>query len=175
MTAPVIPDADQRADNSAGLSLEVVPGTEFKVGDTMSFRVTSEKQGYLVLVDVDSTGKLTQIYPNTESLKDPQGMRDDANLIRRGQTRIVPDPTGKASFKFVASPPTGVGMVVAILSDKPVQMIDLPDVPAAIAGRRGALDYVRDNTRVLRILPASDTGHIEDPKWSFITKFYSIQ
>ncbi len=174
-TPPALSEEDQRADNPAGLAIEMIPGTEVTLGSQMSFRVTTEKQGYLVLVDIDSGGKLTQIYPNLQSLSDPQGMKDDANLIKRGKPKSVPDTSAKANFQFVASEPTGVGMVVAILSDKPVQMIDLPDIPAALAGQRTAVEFVRDNTRTLRILPADDRGRIEDPKWSFTTKFYVIR
>ena len=34
----------------------------------MQVRVWTEKPGYLVIVDIDSSGELTQIYPNTQSL-----------------------------------------------------------------------------------------------------------
>jgi hypothetical protein len=128
-----------------------------------------------VIVDIDSSGELTQIYPNTQSLASPQGSSPSANLLMRGKQRIIPDPKDKTNFQFIAAPPAGVGMVVAILSDKPVQMIDLPNVPEALAGRAPALDYVRETTRSLKILPTSDRGRIEDPKWSFATKFYVIK
>jgi Domain of unknown function (DUF4384) len=175
MDAPAIPEAEARADNASGLAVEVLPGTEIAVGSPMAIKVTTEKNGYLVVVDVDSSGKLTQIFPNTLSLAAPQGSVANANLITRGKPRLIPDAKENANFQFVASPPLGVGMVVAILSDKPVQVIDLPDVPAMMAGRLPALDYVRDNTRSLQILPATDSGKIERPAWSFATKFYVIK
>lgn len=172
---PVISDAEQRASNPAGIRVELLPGTEVAVGERMSVRVTADKPGYLVVVDVDSAGRLTQIYPNTHSLADPKGAVESANLVAKGKWKVIPDPREKSSFEFVAAAPLGVGMLVAILSDKPVQMIDLPDVPAEIAGLAPALDYVRDTTRTLKILPASDTGKIVEPHWSFATKFYVIR
>ena len=175
MIPPTLTEADQRADNPAGVKVEIMPGEEVKIGDSMAIRVTTEKPGYLVVIDVDSSGRLTQIYPNTLSLADPRGAAENANQIVRGKPRLIPDPQDKKMFQFTAAEPRGVGMVVAILSDKPVQMIDLPDIPGGIAGQLPALEYVRETTRTLKILPTSERGVISDPKWSFATKFYVIK
>lgn len=175
MVPPVVPQGNDRADNAAGIKIELLPGGEVGVGAKMAVRVATEKAGYLVVIDVDSSGKLTQIYPNTISLADPRGAAENANMIARGKPRLIPDPQDKTNFQFVAAEPLGVGMLVAILSDKPVQMIDLPDVPAALAGQIPALDYVRETTRSLKLLPASETGKPQEPKWSFATKFYVIK
>ena len=172
---PNVPADIDPASNPAGVRFELLPGTDLSLGAKMAVRVSVQKPGYLVLVDVDSAGKLTQIFPNTQSLASPQGTAANANLIAPNKPRLIPDPQDKASFNFVAAPPPGVGMVVAILSDKPVQMIDLPDVPKALAGRTAAVEYVRESTTSLKILPATDTERVQDPKWSFATKFYVIK
>lgn len=174
--APVaIPESvDSAADNPSGLAVEVLPGPEIPLGAKMAIRVSSKRQGYVVLVDVDAAGKLTQIYPNTLSLADPK-LNDSVNLLRAGGSRTIPEPGVAGAFEFVASPPAGVGMVVAILSDSPVQVIDLPDIPAVLAGQRGAAEYVRETTRTLSILPADDQSSIVEPKWSFATRFYAIR
>jgi hypothetical protein len=174
-TLPILSESPNPADNFAGLKVEILPGPEVAIGDPMQVRVTTEKPGYLVIVDIDSSGELTQIYPNTQSLASPQGSTPTANLLTRGKPRFIPDPKEKTNFQFIAAAPTGVGMVVAILSDKPVQMIDLPNVPAALAGRAPALEYVQETTRSLKILPATDRDRIQEPKWSFATKFYVIK
>jgi len=173
-TSAKLPEGESRLDNSAGLKLDFAAGNDFSVGSKLTFKISTEQPGYLVLVDVDSEGKLTQIYPNVYS---PQATTDSLatiNLLKPGQTMTVPDPTSEASFEFVASPPRGVGMVVAMLSDKPVQVIDLPDVPANMTGQHAADEYLRSATRSLKILPDGDSGQLQDPKWSFATKFYSI-
>ena len=175
MIPPVLTQADRDYENSAGLKLELMPSGDIVIGTQMSVRITSEKQGYLVVVDVDSEGHLTQIYPNTHSLATKEGAAANSNLLSKGKPRIIPDPKERATFQFVAAPPVGVGMLVAVLSDVPVQMIDLPDVPALMAGQKPALDYVRETTRQLRILPSSDRDSIKDPKWSFATQFYVIK
>jgi hypothetical protein len=175
MAPPVLTDADRAYENSAGLKLALMPGTEIPVGTQMSVSITTERQGYLIVVDVDSEGHLTQIYPNTHSLATKEGAAPNANLLLKGKQRVIPDPSERSTFQFVASAPLGVGMLVAILSDTPVQMIDLPDVPALMAGQKPALDYVRETTRQLKILPSSDRERIRDPKWSFATQFYVIK
>src|ERR1700730_804053 len=43
-------DPDAKVNNSAGLSIEVVPETDVQVGAKMAFRVATRKAGFLVLV-----------------------------------------------------------------------------------------------------------------------------
>jgi hypothetical protein len=170
---PALPKPLASADNSAGLALELLPAAQVSIGSILTFRVTAKQGGYLILIDIDSSGKLTQIYPNSLSLRAPQD--EEANFLKGGIVKTIPEPHSGANFQFVTSPPLGVGMVVAILSDKPVQMLDLPDVPAGLAGQAAALDYIRDTTRTLKILPSDDQGAIEEAKWSFATQYYAIR
>lgn len=174
-TAPPPVVAQDEESNPAGLTVEIAPGTEVTVGSRMSVKVATKREGYLVLVDVDSAGTLTQVYPNRLSLLAPAGSDEQQNLLKPGRLKVIPEPTGKDAFEFVASPPTGLGMLVAILSDAPVLYVDLPNVPAAMAGQRGAAQYLVNQTRSLRILPAEDDKPIRDPKWSFAVKFYTIR
>jgi hypothetical protein len=161
-----------KADNPAGLSVDILPRAELAVGSHVTFKVTSRKKGYLMLVDVDAAGKLTQIYPNQSSL--PQRRRDDTNLIKPGHAVTVPDKDNPlAGFEFVASPPEGVAMIVAILSNRPVQIIDLPDVPRQFTGQAAALDYLTALAKSLRI--PDESGDLEETKWSFDAKFYRIR
>lgn len=165
---------DLKSDNTAGLSIQIVPGQYLDVGTKIAFKVTTKRPGYLLLVDVDATGKLTQIYPNQQSLLGARS-RQATNRIRPGRTVTIPDPGDPlAGFEFVAAPPSGVAMVVAILSDKPVQLIDLPDVPRQLAGQQAALKYLTDFAGTLKIAD-NDTGALEDAKWSFDAKLYVIR
>ncbi len=177
MVPPILAESELRMDNPAGLKLVLLPGAEIPIGAKMAVRVSTEKPGYLVVIDVDSAGRLTQIYPNTHSLAEPRGAVESANLLARDKPRLIPDPKDKVNFEFVAAAPIGVGMLMAILSDKPVQMIDLPDVPDVMAGQLPAVEYVRETTRSLKLLSAKETGpgRFQDPKWSFATQFYVIK
>jgi hypothetical protein len=162
--------------NLEAMNIEVLPQRDFLVGQQISFRVTAEKSGYLVLVDVDAQGKLSQIYPNLITLSDPRGFDEKSNFLKAGRSVVIPDLGANAAFRFVASPPAGVGMVVAILSDTPVQVIDLPDVPLALAGKSAAADFIRATTHSLQILPAGkDAVSKRTPKWTFATQFYGIR
>jgi hypothetical protein len=167
-------DPDAKVNNSAGLSIEVVPETDVQVGAKMAFRVATRKAGFLVLVDVDSEGKLAQIYPNMLTLSGSKGIDANSNFITPQIPVMVPAAGAMEKFEFIASPPVGVGMIVAILSDEPLQIVDLPDVPTALAGQSGAADFVRENARALKIVSADIGGQIKVPKWSIATAFYGI-
>jgi hypothetical protein len=166
--------ASLSADNAAGLSIDILPSQQLQVGTKIAFKISTKRPGYLLLVDVDATGKLTQIYPNQRSLMGGKA-REAANRIRPGRTVTIPDANDPMSaFEFVAEPPNGVAMVVAILSDKPVQLIDLPDVPAQFAGQQAALKYLTDFARTLKIAD-NDSSALEDTKWSFDAKLYVVR
>jgi hypothetical protein len=179
-TLPVIPaarleqlNAMPNGDNSAGLSLSLIPGWEVVAGSKMGFRVTTKKQGYVILLDVDPSGRLTQIFPDATVMG--RDAAEASNLIRAGRALTIPQlGTPYASFEFVAQPPSGLAMLVAILSDKPVQIVDLPDAPPPAFAPSDALKYIRDKTRALKIPTASGT-ELQQPNWSFDGKFYLIK
>ena len=124
----------------------------------------------------DPTGKLSQIYPNPMSLMVPGGVRENSNFLRPGKPFRIPDRSNVFSgFEFIASPPAGTAMVVAILSDRPVQKVDLPDVPVSLLGSASAVDYLTKVANELRIPDAGGTGRFEEAHWSFDAKFYAIR
>ena len=169
---PAPPGATQ-APNPAGLTLEIVPGPQVKIGQNVWFRASAAKPGYLVLIDVDPNGKLTQIYPNLESLRIPAGGDGESNRLRPGRAVSVPDPASPiANFEFVVEPPAGPGLVVGLLSPHPVQHVDLPETPVAKLGTPEAIDFIFNQARALRIV--SERGLI-DPQWSLAAAPYEIK
>jgi hypothetical protein len=66
-------------------------------------------------------------------------------------------------------------MVIAILSDRPVQMVDLPDVPISMLGSASAIDYLTKMASGLRIPGPDGSGRLDEPHWSFDAKFYAIR
>jgi hypothetical protein len=161
--------------NSAEVAVELVPGQDVAPGSRVSFRVTTKKPGYLILVDVDPSGKLTQIYPNRMSLM-ASGGRQNSNHVRPGKPVAIPNTTDPyAGFEFIVSPPSGTGLVVAFLSDVPVQMIDLPDIPSSVMGQASALTYLAQVASELRIPQGDGVGRLQEARWSFDAKFYSIR
>jgi len=160
--------------NPADLAVEILPGSEITVGAKVSFRITTKKPGYLILVDVDPTGKLTQIYPNRYTLEHRDN-QESLNLIKTGQTVTLPNRDNPyAGFEFVTAPPAGIAMLVAILSDRPVHLLDLPDVGPPGAGQ-ATFDQISEVARRLRIAHQDGSIAPEGPRWSFDAKLYVVK
>jgi len=163
-----------KADNPAGLSLDMLPGTDVAIGTKIVFRIATRKPGYLVLVDVDSTGKLTQIYPNPRSTM--RGAPEKSNFIKPGAPISLPDPSSPyAGYEFVAEGPAGTAMVVALLSEQPVQIVDLPDVAATAVGQADAFKQVYEAAKSLKIVNGNDTAPPRSVSWSVDAKYYAIR
>jgi hypothetical protein len=162
-----------KVENSAGVSVDLLPRLEVPAGSKIGFRIATRKTGYLILLDVDAEGKLTQIFPAPRAAT--HGLRDASNLIKPGHPLTIPQlGTPYAGFEFVADLPAGIAMVVALLSDKPVQVVDLPDTPPPAFAPGETLKYVRDQALTLKI-PNADSGRLEQPNWSIDGKFYLIK
>ncbi|MBX5201611.1 trypsin-like serine protease [Rhizobium sp. NZLR1] len=163
-----------KSDNEAGVAVDVLPGTSVGIGDKVAMRVSTKKSGYLILVDIDASGKLTQLYPNKRSMGLKPSAKSGDNRLDPARPVVVPDARNPyTGFEYVVEGPSGVGMVVAILSDKPIEVLDLPDVPTPLVGQRAAFNYVYDLARSLRIVGDDETGG--QGKWSFDSKFYRIR
>ncbi|MFS2174471.1 trypsin-like serine protease [Rhizobium pisi] len=163
-----------KSDNEAGVAVDVLPGTSVSIGDKVAMRVSTKKPGYLILVDIDASGKLTQLYPNKRSMGLKPSAKGGDNRLDPARPVVVPDARNPyIGFEYVVEGPAGVGMVVAILSDKPIEVLDLPDVPTPLVGQRAAFNYVYDLARSLRIVGDDETG--AQGKWSFDSKFYRIR
>lgn len=157
--------------NSAELSVEMTPGGTVSIGSRVSFRITSKKAGYVVLVDVDATGKLRQIFPNFVS---PARARSNANYVKPGVPLLIPSAADAVGgVVYVVSPPVGNAMVIAIWSEQAVQVLDLPDVPVDVTSQNEALDYLTKRANELRIPDTS--GRLREANWSFDAKFYAIR
>ncbi|MGR9425818.1 trypsin-like serine protease [Rhizobium leguminosarum] len=163
-----------KSDNEAGVAVDVLPGTAVSIGDKVAMRVSTKQSGYLILVDIDASGKLTQLYPNKRSMGLKPTAKSGDNRLDPARPVVVPDARNPyTGFEYVVEGPAGVGMVVAILSDKPIEVLDLPDVPTPLVGQRAAFNYVYDLARSLRIVGDDETG--AQGKWSFDSKFYRIR
>jgi hypothetical protein len=162
--------------NPAELTLEMLPAASIAVGSRVSFRISAKKPGYLILLDVDPTGKLTQIYPSPVSVTTGRGT-PNANFVKPGKPIQIPSPVEPyMGFEFVASPPVGSAMVVALLSDQPVQLIDLPDMPPSLVGQNSAVGFLSKLASELRIPSArDDDSRLRKPTWSLSAKFYQIK
>ena len=164
---------NMKIDNDAGLALDIIPSGEVIAGSKIGFRLTTKKPGYLILLNVDAAGKLTQIFPEIPT--ETGAVREQPSLIKPGKPLIIPQlGSPYATFEFIAEPPAGVAMFVALLSDKPVQLVDLPNAPPPAFAPGDTLKYVRDQTLTL-VVPSRNGDQLERPKWSFGGKVYLIK
>jgi hypothetical protein len=166
-------NATVKVENPAGVSVDLIPRLEVAAGSKVGFHIATKKAGYLVLLAVDPAGKLTQIFPDPAG--PTHGVRDATNLVRPGRPLILPQVgTPYAGFEFVVDRSTGIAVVVALLCDKPVQVVDLPDTPPPGFAPDETLKYVRDQARTLKV-PNPNSGELEQPNWSIDGKFYLIR
>ncbi len=137
--------------------------------------MTTEKPGYLTVLDATPDGKLTQIYPNAVSLRSAAGPTLASTLIRPGKPVMVPDYRNPyRGFDVEISEPRGSGVIVALLSDKPLSSLDLPQAPKTFVSPEagvGAIHRLRDE--LARSLPF-DRTRSSAPPWSVAYHAYQI-
>jgi hypothetical protein len=186
LDTPVAPPTSA-VTNTAGLAVSFVQGDSIRVGQSIQFRASAAKPGFLVLIDIGPDGKMSQIFPNARSLTTPTGKRPKANFVEAGREVVVPDPKNPyEGYKFTADPPAGEGLLVALLSADSLESVPLPDTPTTMS-RDEALDFLTKVTgelgRSIEVIgvggtttpsptPAPVAGKPRD--WSFATKTYRI-
>ncbi len=159
--------------NTANVSLQMSPDQSISVGTKISFRVTTKKPGYLLLVDIDASGKMSQIFPSPEMIV--QSQEAATNFIKPGEELLIPNSAAKKrGFEYVITPPTGEATVVAIFSDRRVQILDLPDDAPVLRTDAETISYLSGWTSQLRV-PDPGTGVLQPSNWSFDIKHYSIK
>jgi hypothetical protein len=160
--------------NKADLRLTIAPSANARVGAKMSYRVSAKSSGYLILLDVDAQGKVIQIFPNFLSLAKNDGKPTETNRISPNAPVVIPAP-GSTTYEFVATPPLGIGMTLAIFSETPLEMVDLPDVPADMAGKPAAAEFLRQAADGLKIVASDASAGFQSPKFSYAAQFYVIE
>lgn len=169
------PLAALKTDNPAGLGIDIRPNQHLPVGTHVAFAVTTQKPGYLVLVDISSEGRLTQIYPNLMTLPQARAAGPATNQLKPGPAVLIPNAKDPfARFVFQADLPRGTGAIVAILSDRPVQLIDLPEL-AATADMQAMVAELSGSLRNLKIASADGSGGFQEGSWSFAAVPYSVE
>jgi hypothetical protein len=95
--------------------LEQIPHSPVPLGTkNIRFRVTSPRDGYLVLLSVSDEGEVVQLFPNSFSEKHAKDGR-----IRAGSTVTIPDPS--YGMRFDATSVTK-GTVLALVAVDPLKL-----------------------------------------------------
>ena len=103
------------AGDGGGIGLRIEPGTSLAVGEELDIVVESDRDGHLVLLDIDAAGNMMQIFPNEPSLR--SGVPD---RIQAGCPMRLPGD--RAGFRFRATAPTGRGTLIAVVSGEGVEL-----------------------------------------------------
>jgi secreted trypsin-like serine protease len=160
-------------DNSAGVAVDFVQGSELRIGEAAQFRVRTQQPGYLVLLDVSPDGKVTQVFPNARSLSTPGGARRSANLVTPDRPLLVPDPRNPyAGLEYRIDPPSGDGRLIAILSKEPIRAVTVPDSPTTLDGDSGSAFVAQIAEELLR--EPVIAGRVQKREWSVAQQPYRI-
>ena len=98
-------------------------GRQLRVGEEITLEVALPRPGYLNVVEVDSQDRATVLYPNKFAT---------ANEVKAGAFKF---PTAEMNFVVRASEPPGPSLVVAFLTDKKVNLLELGIEGRDAAGR----------------------------------------
>lgn len=152
--------------NGAEVRLEILPNSDSRLGDVIRFRVTSGRPGWLILLDINALGEVRQLYPNDIST----GAGRD-NRIAASRPITVPD--AYYGFEFTASPPTGEGTMLAIVTEDDVDLSDLLSSHGDFEPVQGAENYLAQLAeRLMGIWDQDDRNRAL--AWSLARKNYSI-
>lgn len=134
---PIIPDDDAPSNfretlgfvtdlfapsNEAGLTLAISGGDRIAIGDFVTFTVSAERPGALVLLDVDPAGALAQVYPSRLSAEGATG-------ITPGRPLTLPSALGTNGkpLRIRVTEPSGQGVLLALFIEG-----DLPELTALL-------------------------------------------
>ncbi len=129
-----------RADNpDFKIHLKVV-GKKDKVaiGDTVAFEFTSNKDAYITIMDIGSSGKVNVIFPNKWS---------KGNRVEKGKTYRIPGK--EQDYAFTVKGPAGVNFVKAIGTLKPFEWIRRE---ALVEAKDAPFEEVKDAAKVVKDL-----------------------
>ena len=96
--------------NAAGLSLAMSTGPTPKVGDVIEFAISADTAGDLILLDVDPTGQLAQVFPSALA-------PGASTTIVPNDTLIIPNGRGTNGqpIRIRVSEPSGQGLLLGLL------------------------------------------------------------
>ena len=95
--------------------IEIEPGNRHRIGDDVSFRLTSAMAGYLTLLDLNASGDLVLLFPTREDVE-----RGKSGRIRANHALTVPDKS--YGITFTAGPPIGRGQLIAVVTEDRVDL-----------------------------------------------------
>ncbi|MEM7429761.1 MAG: caspase family protein [Pseudomonadota bacterium] len=153
--------------NEADVEISMLPGGKLKLGQEFRISVSSGKPGYLVLLDINAHGQVTQLIPN--NFMDQAGQ---TRFIRPRGRIVIPDDY--YGFAFEAAEPAGHGTLVAIVTEDEVALKSLLDQHRAIEVVAAPTDFLADLAHKLMAIWNGDEKN-RPANWSLATLKYEIK
>jgi outer membrane protein OmpA-like peptidoglycan-associated protein len=157
-TAPASPPSSK--EEPAGtdvatmdVNVEVLPGTDVRIGDIISLRITSRIAGSLIVYEEDAAGNVTQIFPNSLSAGGRAG--EARTTIAVSESITVPGPMDR--FQLRVTPPAGESRIIAIVLPKSVKVDDVASPNAGmkpVADPGSVFQTLAKRTRGVRVEPS---------------------
>lgn len=135
--------------NGGGLGVKLwADRPSYWLGDTIRFHFTTDRDAYVTLVDVGTSGAVSIIFPNRFS---------HGNFVRGGQQVTIPGEG--EGFEFILHGLPGSEIVRLVATDEPVEFLptDFSAVPGNVRSltRREASTLTRDIAAVKARIPPS--------------------
>jgi len=146
-----------RPSRLAQVTVDVLPGNQVRVGQTIAVRVTSSIGGNLIVYNRDERGAAYQVFPNRFSQGRDVGQA--RHQIRPGETVQLPGPTDGFALKI--TPPGGINEMIAIVVPNDVRVDDLtaPHEGMRSMGELEApLQEIANRTRGVEVVPVAPTN-----------------
>jgi len=95
------------------LILKILPSSTLSLGSEMTFEIEnpSQQDGYIIIWDVSSVGKVALLFPNSRS-------GDNKGFVKSGQTITIPNENDENDdFVFRMREPKGKGVFLVVLAN----------------------------------------------------------
>lgn len=79
----------------------------YAIGDQVIINAKAKRDGYLTLIDVGTSGKIRQLFPNKHQSN---------NFLKKGD--VIQIPAKKANFRYTVTGPTGTELIKAFMTTK---------------------------------------------------------
>jgi hypothetical protein len=149
--------------NQAKLQVEILPDSSFKLNENMQMRFLSEKEGKLLVFDINSEGSLTLLIPNQHY--------NEGFKLKANKEFIIPEKTW--GFDLPAQEPLGNGMLVSILIEDEIDLKSILPVSFEALNAKMAkpiLKHLHDQLNK----PVMLNGVLRSYKWSGVFSNYEI-
>ena len=154
-------------DNNANVAIDILPKDVVNAGESIQFRVTSERPGHLILLDINADGEVVQLVPN-------EIMDKHKRTSEVGPKVPVTIPDAYYGFKFTASEPYGEGTLVAIVTEDKLKIDELLDANRAISVVAKPDEYLTQLAASL-LKVWNDDKKNRELNWSLAVRKYTIK